>query len=512
MAKKKSSGTPADGVPADGVSASPPSKKKVGTSRKRADVAKTMLWAAPVVVLVAAGIAFVSRSGQAPQSPRTDAAQRRDAAHPRRDSPPPGRDASSKTENSSGQLPQGWGSATDPTSGKTYYYQIATRETQWEFPTSAAGEEAASAAKPSLTGHNWNAAAEGEDKECAGWAKQGECTANPEFMRAKCKVTCERADAARTSSTGELVDSWKEPGECIAWAASGECEINKGFMYRSCAYSCSPEARAAQEKKLAASLAEYNVRCPRDASMLPALSPGMMNATFERVMLEFRDLKPELISNDPPVVLFHAFLSDAEADAFIGHGKGKYTESRGVGFSADGKMTDVKTEIRTSRHTWCQERSCLNDPLVQAVQQRVSDVTQTPVANAEFAQLVYYHACPSERDPSCAFYKRHSDYIDGDRHRVQGVRIFTMFMYLNDLPEGAGGGTKFTDLKPPVTFKPEKGKAVLWPSVLADAPNNIDTRTHHEALPVLLGEKYGANFWIHQYDFRTAHSKGCTMG
>ena len=44
-------------------------------------------------------------------------------------------------------------------------------------------------------------------------------------------------------------------------------------------------------------------------------------------------------------------------------------------------MTDVKTEIRTSRHTWCQERDCLSDPLVQAVQERVSDVTRTPVAN-----------------------------------------------------------------------------------------------------------------------------------
>ena len=84
--------------------------------------------------------------------------------------------------------------------------------------------------------------------------------------------------------------------------------------------------------------------------------------------------------------------------------------------------------------------------------------------------------------------------------------------YLNDVPEGGGGGTRFTDLSTPITFMPEKGKAVLWPSVLADQPDTMDPRTHHEALPVYAGEKFGANFWIHQYDFRTQHASGCTMG
>merc|ERR1719502_1659417 len=115
-----------------------------------------------------------------------------------------------------------------------------------------------------------------------------------------------------------------------------------------------------------------------------------MNSTFERVLSEFSSLQPELISADPPVVLFHAFLSDAESEAFIRHGKGKYTESRGVGVDKDGKMTDVKTEIRTSSHTWCQDPQCLGDPLVQGVMARVADVSLTPEQNAEFAQLVYY--------------------------------------------------------------------------------------------------------------------------
>ena len=138
----------------------------------------------------------------------------------------------------------------------------------------------------------------------------------------------------------------------------------------------------------------------------------------------------------------------------------------------------------------------MGDALVQSVMGRVSDVTRTPQTNGEFAQLVYYHACPAEGDASCAFYRRHSDYIEADLHHVQGVRIYTLFMYLNDVEEG--GGTRFTDLPGgPLTFQPQRGKAILWPSVLAEAPDQIDPRTHHEALPVTKGEKFGT--FLFQY-------------
>ena len=117
------------------------------------------------------------------------------------------------------------------------------------------------------------------------------------------------------------------------------------------------------------------------------------------------------------------------------------------------------------------------------------------------------------------------------------MRIYTLFTYLNDVPEG--GGTRFTKLPAdsncssivkgttdpacvardtpgtspgasPVTFQPKTGKAILWPSVLAGDPHSKDSRTDHEALPVTAGEKFGANFWIHQHDCKGAYAKGCT--
>ena len=81
------------------------------------------------------------------------------------------------------------------------------------------------------------------------------------------------------------------------------------------------------------------------------------------------------------------------------------------------------------------------------------------------------------------------------------------------------------------------GRALLWPSVLNDQPNQKDPRTFHEALPVIKvrqsfnqltttsslsdslwyithysikGVKYGANGWYHEKDFKTPYSKNCS--
>lgn len=90
--------------------------------------------------------------------------------------------------------------------------------------------------------------------------------------------------------------------------------------------------------------------------------------------------------------------------------------------------------------------------------------------------------------------------------RAGGVRILTFFLYLSDVEEG--GETDFPRMN--VKVKPKKGRAVLWPSVLNDAPMQQDPRTHHAALPVVKGLKYAANHWIHSHNFKKANKWGCT--
>ena len=232
--------------------------------------------------------------------------------------------------------------------------------------------------------------------------------ANPAAAAAAQNQHNAAAADAPFSDEAPPMDEWENPNDCKAWAGGGECKNNPEFMLKNCAGSCAALDFARQK---------YNRRCPKPSNYTEALPAGKMASIFSRIMEDFKELEPEEISSDPPVILFHKFLRDSEAEAFVKHGRGRYEKSLGVGMKADGTMGDVATEIRTSSHGWCQHPACLNDPEVQRVVGRVADITQTPPENAEYAQLVYYNGDGQQ------FYRRHSDYIEGDEHKLPGVRI-----------------------------------------------------------------------------------------
>jgi prolyl 4-hydroxylase len=48
-----------------------------------------------------------------------------------------------------------------------------------------------------------------------------------------------------------------------------------------------------------------------------------------------------------------------------------------------------------------------------------------------------------------------------------------------------------------MTVTPKRGRAVLWPSVLDENPNEKDPRTVHTALKVIRGTKYGGKIERH---------------
>jgi prolyl 4-hydroxylase len=69
-----------------------------------------------------------------------------------------------------------------------------------------------------------------------------------------------------------------------------------------------------------------------------------------------------------------------------------------------------------------------------------------------------------------------------------------VYLYLNDVE--AGGGTNFPTIQN-ITVMPKRGRVLIWPSVLNEDPNTIDSRTTHQALPVEKGIKYGTS----RFDF-----------
>lgn len=281
---------------------------------------------------------------------------------------------------------------------------------------------------------------------------------------------------------------------CGLWAQYGECQKNPSYMFMNCKSEC--EAMGHKQK-------EYSQRCIRENNT-EALPPFQLYKMFESILVNFKELEPEMVSMDPPIIVFDNFASIEETNAFVTYAQGKYVRSTGLEVKADGTYGSIETPIRTSSNTWCQSTECLHNEHIQNVTKRVSDVTNIPSKNFEYAQLLYYHSCNNENDKNCSFYKMHHDYIQNLHDKNEGPRILTCFIYLNDVEKGG-----FTVFETGISVQPKQGRAILWPSVKDETPQMIDPRTNHEARPVLKGEKMAANFWIHQYDFKTPHAKGC---
>lgn len=89
-------------------------------------------------------------------------------------------------------------------------------------------------------------------------------------------------------------------------------------------------------------------------------------------------------------------------------------------------------------------------------------------------------------------YDEHVDY--GDKFAVD--RLYTILLYLNDVPEEQGGATAFPNLN--VQVQPRAGRAVSWTNMNPDG--SAHSESSHAALPVKAGgEKWTIQFWFHPY-------------
>ncbi|KAL1499144.1 hypothetical protein AB1Y20_013655 [Prymnesium parvum] len=310
------------------------------------------------------------------------------------------------------------------------------------------------------------AACADEHAACELWARQGECANNPSFMRRSCRASCAECESAACHDSRE---------ECAAWAAAGECESNSQFMLKQCTFSCEMCG------------IEYSEACRRDPKMPPGVRKGDVDAMFTEAIERFPQFKPRVLHRDPWVLGFDSFLSAGEADHLLrvaGHDFQRSLAGDGV------------TPVRTSSTSWCNVPSCLNDPTFQEVRARISNLTKVPWQYAEHLQVLQYK--------QGQFYHDHHDQ-NAPRHSAWGPRLYTFYMYLSDVEKG--GETRFTRLN--ISVAPRKGTAVLWPSVLSENPLVTDERTYHEAVDVEEGVKYGANFWVHMYEFQEALQRGC---
>ena len=205
----------------------------------------------------------------------------------------------------------------------------------------------------------------------------------------------------------------------------------------------------------------------------------------------------KVVSSNPWIVVVDDFVSDDEGTALVS-GITTWERSTDAGeMNEYGESGRTLTFGRTSSNAWCRG-SCEKQPPVMRLADKISHFTTVPVQNFEAFQVLRYEVGQQ--------YVLHHDYSQHQLGMACGPRILSVLLYLSDVEEG--GETVFPDLG--ITIKPKKGRAVFFPNVLTTNLEVADVRTSHKAKPVLKGQKYAVNTWIHLYDFKKPNLWGCT--
>lgn len=212
---------------------------------------------------------------------------------------------------------------------------------------------------------------------------------------------------------------------------------------------------------------------------------GLMNITIRA------------LSCAPRAFEIRNFLSDLEVDHILELVRQRDLERS----TTNGHLSST----RTSSTTWLPRNS---DPILDAVFRRVADVLRideallrdrdadelkdfpTPRRINEDLQIVHYDVGQE--------YQAHHDFSMPKETPDSPSRSINLCLYLNDVAKG--GETSFprwrnAETGESIKVKPEKGKAMIFYMVNPDG--NLDDLTQHAALPVIEGEKYFANLWIH---------------
>ena len=290
---------------------------------------------------------------------------------------------------------------------------------------------------------------EDNNEQCSELADAGECKTNPSYMNLNCRKSCElcagqervnpklrlmelsqgsdmgaeqdfvdkdwpKVSAEQTSEAikkareylandTKNIDSEimklcrNQHSQCTIWALYGECDKNPGMMKKSCAPACH-----------SCHFLSIEGRCPiDDDTALHIWKPGDLDAMFEKLTSEpyaaqyetqvlaspegDKDGDNSNTMNRPWVITLENIITEEEALKLIELGAVEgYKRSSDVGrLRADGSHESSINSGRTSTNSWCLNQ-CYQDPTVQTVVQRLSNITGIPEINSEYLQLLRY--------------------------------------------------------------------------------------------------------------------------
>ncbi|KAF3704006.1 Prolyl 4-hydroxylase subunit alpha-1 [Channa argus] len=194
-------------------------------------------------------------------------------------------------------------------------------------------------------------------------------------------------------------------------------------------------------------------------------------------------LKEEDEWDRPRIVRYHDVVSDKDMEKVKELAKPRLRRAT-VHDPQTGKLTTA--HYRVSKSAWL---GAFEHPVVDKINQMIEDVTGLDVTTAEDLQVANY-GVGGQYEPHFDFARK--DEPDAFEELGTGNRIATWLLYMSDVQ--AGGATVFTDVGAAVL--PKKGTAVFWYNLYPSGEGDYSTR--HAACPVLVGNKWVSNKWIHE--------------
>uniref|UniRef100_UPI00398EDAF7 prolyl 4-hydroxylase subunit alpha-1b isoform X1 n=2 Tax=Pristiophorus japonicus TaxID=55135 RepID=UPI00398EDAF7 len=196
-----------------------------------------------------------------------------------------------------------------------------------------------------------------------------------------------------------------------------------------------------------------------------------------------RPVKQQVEWDKPRIVRYIDIISDQEIERVKELAKPRLRRA-----TISNPITGVleTAHYRISKSAWL---SGYEDPVVHRINQRIQDITGLDVSTAEELQVANY-GVGGQYEPHFDFGRK--DEPDAFKELGTGNRIATWLFYMSDVV--AGGATVFTEVGAAVW--PQKGSAVFWYNLFPSGEGDYSTR--HAACPVLVGNKWVSNKWIHE--------------
>ncbi|KAM4607688.1 prolyl 4-hydroxylase subunit alpha-1b isoform 2-T2 [Polymixia lowei] len=185
----------------------------------------------------------------------------------------------------------------------------------------------------------------------------------------------------------------------------------------------------------------------------------------------------------PYIVRYHDIISNSEIEKIKELAKPRLRRAT-VHDPLTGKLTTAL--YRVSKSAWL---TGYEHPMIEIINQRIEDLTGLEMDTAEELQVANY-GVGGQYEPHFDFGRK--DEPDAFKELGTGNRIATWLFYMSDV--AAGGATVFPDVGAAVW--PKKGTAVFWYNLFSSGEGDYSTR--HAACPVLVGNKWVSNKWIHE--------------